>query len=227
MISGAARDDLVVTVAQTCRSGLDLDELRRQVLPRLRRGVPVDALWSAAVDPATLLFTRADRDEIPAETGPYFVTNEFLEDDVNKWSELARDRRGVRTLHQATGGRPEQSARYCDIFRPLGLGDELRAVLRADGDCWGYLCLHREGPNGFSDQEARFVERIAASRRRLSAGTPHRQYPGRGRLGAGNRADRDGRIAAGGERGGRAMARRARRILSRRRAAPRAARRRR
>lgn len=161
MIGGARRDDLLATVAATCRSGLDLDELRRRVLPRLRRAIPIDALWWAAVDPATLLFTRAERDEIPVETGPYFVRNEFLEDDVNKWSELAHDRRGVRTLFQATGGRLEQSARYRDIFRPLGLADELRAVLRADGDCWGYLCIHREGPSGFSDQEARFVERIA------------------------------------------------------------------
>jgi DNA-binding CsgD family transcriptional regulator len=69
--------------------------------------------------------------------------------------------RGVRTLFQATGGRPEQSARYRDIFRPLGLADELRAVLRADGECWGYLCLHREGPGGFSEEETRFVEQIA------------------------------------------------------------------
>ena len=161
MISGAALDNLVAAVAETCRLGLDPDELRRRVLPRLRRGVPVDALWWAAVDPATLLFTRAHREEIPAESGPYFVENEFLADDVNKWTELARDRRGVRTLLQATGGRLEPSARYRDIFRPLGLADELRAVLRADGACWGYLCLHREGPGGFSSEEARFVERLA------------------------------------------------------------------
>jgi DNA-binding CsgD family transcriptional regulator len=161
MISGAAGNDLVAAIAEACRSGLDLDELRGRTLPRLRRAVPVDALWCAVVDPASLLFARAYREEIPGETGPYFVTNEFLEDDANKWTELARDGRGVRTLFQATGGRPEQSARYRDIFRPLGLADELRAVLRADGDCWGYLCLHREGPDGFSDEETRFVEQIA------------------------------------------------------------------
>lgn len=161
MIGGAAQSNLVAAIADTCRAGLDLDELRRRVLPRLRRAVPVDALWSAAADPATLLFNRAEREEIPAETGPYFVTNEFLQDDVNKWTQLARDRHGVRTLWEATDGKPESSARYRDIFQPLGLGDELRAVLRADDECWGYLCLHREGPNGFSSEEARFVARIA------------------------------------------------------------------
>jgi DNA-binding CsgD family transcriptional regulator len=161
MISRAAQDDLVAVIADTCRSGVELDELRRRLLPRLRRAVSVDALWWAAADPATLLFNRAGREEIPAETGPYFVVNEYIENDVNKWTDLARDGHGVRTLWQATQGRPEQSARYRDIFRPLGLGDELRAVLRADAQCWGYRCMHRQGPHGFSEEETRFVARVA------------------------------------------------------------------
>jgi hypothetical protein len=84
MISGATQNNLVAAIADACRAGLDLDELRGRLLPRLRRAVPVDALWWAVADPVTLLFNRAEREEIPAETGPYFVTNEFLENDVNK-----------------------------------------------------------------------------------------------------------------------------------------------
>lgn len=161
MISGSAQDNLVAVIASACRGGFDLDELRRRLLPRIRRAVPIDAFWWAVADPATMLFNRAERKEIPADTGPYFIRNEFVEDDVNKWTTLARDPHGVRTLWDATGGSPETSPRYRDIFKPLGLGDELRAALRADGECWGYMCLHREGPNGFSAAEARFVERIA------------------------------------------------------------------
>lgn len=161
MISGPAQNNLVGAISAVSRSGLDVDELRRRLLPRIRRAVPVDALWWAVADPSTLLFNRAAREEIPAETGPYFIRNEFLEDDVNKWTAVAHDAHGVRTLWDATGGSPEVSARYRDIFKPLGLGDELRAALRIDGECWGYMCLHREGPNGFSAAEARFVARIA------------------------------------------------------------------
>ena len=79
-------------------------------------------------------------------SGPYFVENEFLHQDVNKWTDLARDPAGVRTLMQATGGHPARSDRYRDIFAPLGLQDELRAVLRVRDTCWGYICLHREAP---------------------------------------------------------------------------------
>jgi len=162
MLTGPALDNLAAAVARACRSGLDPDALRAAVLPRLRKVVPVDALWWAAADPATLLFTRAYREELPEESGPYFVENEFLHDDVNKWTDLARDASGVRTLMQATDGRPARSDRYRDIFAPLGLQDELRAVLRIRGVCWGYICLHREAAQAeFSAEEVRFVRRLA------------------------------------------------------------------
>jgi DNA-binding CsgD family transcriptional regulator len=162
MLTGPALDNLAASVARLCRAGLDPDALRAEVLPRLRRVVPIDALWWAGADPATLLFTRSYREELPEESGPYFVENEFLHDDVNKWTELARDPAGVRTLMQATDGNPARSDRYRDIFAPLGLQDELRAVLRVQGDCWGYICLHREAAAAtFSRDEARFVQRLA------------------------------------------------------------------
>jgi DNA-binding CsgD family transcriptional regulator len=159
--TGRALDDLVAVIIETCRAGLEPDALRAAVLPRLRKAVPVDALWWATVDPTTLLYTQAYREELPSDTGPYFVDNEFLRDDVNKWTELAADRSGVRTLVAATDGKLARSPRYRDIFEPLGLADELRAVFRARGAVWGFMCLHRERGAAFSAQEQVFVQRIA------------------------------------------------------------------
>ena len=162
MLTGPAAENTFAAIVRACRSGLDGDALRAAVLPRLRGVVPTDALWWAAVDPATLLFTRAHREELPADTGPYFVENEFVQQDVNKWTELAGSRPGVATLMEVTRGQPYASQRYRDIFAPLGLQDELRTVLRVRGSCWGYLCLHRETAQAvFSPEEARFVARVA------------------------------------------------------------------
>ena len=161
MLTGPALDNLAAAVVRACRSGLDVDALRAAVLPRLRKAVPIDALWWAAADPATLLFTQSYREELPEESGPYFVENEFLHQDVNKWTELAHDPAGVRTLMQATDGHTARSGRYRDIFAPLGLQDELRAVMRVRGG-WGYICLHREmAQAAFSPEEALFVQRLA------------------------------------------------------------------
>lgn len=119
MLTGPTADNLIAAVASACRSGLDAYALRAAVVPRLRKAVPIDARWWASADPATLLFTRSYREELPEASGPYFVENEFLRKDVNKWTELAREPAGVGTLMQATGGRPASSDRYRDIFAPL------------------------------------------------------------------------------------------------------------
>jgi DNA-binding CsgD family transcriptional regulator len=157
---GPALENLTGAIVQVCRSGLSTAELRNQVLGRLRRAVPFDAAFWSTADPATLLFTQPHQEEIPPETIPYFVQNEFLDEDVNKWTALARDPVGVRTLVEATDGDPDSSPRYRDVFRPLGLGDELRAVFRVGGVCWGYLCLHREHGADFSREEAAYVRRL-------------------------------------------------------------------
>ena len=45
---------------------------------------------------------------------------------------------------------------------PLGLGDELRAVLISGKQCWGAICLHREdAEHGFDDREVDVIRRIA------------------------------------------------------------------
>lgn len=161
MARRAALENVTAAIVAICRSGLAPGALRDRVLPRLRQAVPFDAAFWATADPATLLFTQPHQEELPTGTIPYFVRNEFLAEDVNKWTVLARDRGGVRTLAEATGGDMEASARYRDIFRPLGLGDELRAVFRASGACWGYLCLHRAAGAGFAAADVRYIRRLA------------------------------------------------------------------
>jgi DNA-binding CsgD family transcriptional regulator len=161
MRPGAVLEHRAGAIAELCATGLAPAALRERVLGRLRAAVPFDAAFWSTVDPVTLLFTAPHQDALPPETGPYLVDNELGGGDVNAFVALARDPDGVRTLAQATGGDLESSARYRDVFRPLGLGDELRAVLRAGGVCWGCLCLHREAGAAFSGAEAAFVRRIA------------------------------------------------------------------
>jgi len=48
------------------------------------------AVWFAGVDPATLLPTGSLRLGLPEETASLFRQSEDLEDDVNKFAEMAR-----------------------------------------------------------------------------------------------------------------------------------------
>jgi len=148
-------------IVQLCHIGLDSIALRREAIRRLKRLVPIDSFWFATADPLTLLFTSSLVDGIPEKATPLFVTNEFLQDDVNKFTQLATTRPSVNSLYFATQGRLNDSTRYRDICVPLGFGDELRAALHTGAECWGFMCLHREkNGSNFTAMEAATVAAI-------------------------------------------------------------------
>lgn len=162
MDRGAAARRAEQDILRLSHAGLDSRTLRVEALRRLRKIVPVDAVFCATVDPATLLFTGTVVEEIPEHATPAFLSNEFLQDDVNKFAHLARAARPVQSLYEATKGVPDNSPRYQQILAPIGFGDELRAALRVGSVTWGVICLHRElGGAGFTAGEAAFLERIA------------------------------------------------------------------
>lgn len=149
-------------IIRLCRSGCDSRTLRREVIKQLRQAIPLDVSFFATADPATLLFTGATVDGILEKATPQFIENEFLQDDVNKFAWLARGTQQVGDLVAETQRQLEQSRRYRDILAPLGLGDELRATLIADGLCWGFLCLHRDRTSSpFTAFEAAYLRQLA------------------------------------------------------------------
>jgi DNA-binding CsgD family transcriptional regulator len=149
-------------LVRLCHSGLAVPELQVGVLASLRRLMPVDAAFFATADPGTLLFTGALSEEPLQAAASLFLDNEFTGQDVNRFVSLATTGAPVASLDGATRQNRPASARYREIMRPLGLGDELRAALRAGPDCWGYLCLHRaDSEHGFTAAEAALVGRLA------------------------------------------------------------------
>jgi DNA-binding CsgD family transcriptional regulator len=149
-------------VLRVCRSGLDVAELQRQVLSALRAAMSIDAAFFATADPETLLFTGALSEEPLEGMAALFLENELGGRDVNTFAALAISPGHVASLDAATRSERMASARYRDIMRPVGLGDELRAALVIGGHCWGYLCLHREDSDlGFNPAEAALIRRLA------------------------------------------------------------------
>jgi hypothetical protein len=92
------------------------------------------------LDPASLLITSHVSEgvpELPHET----LAAEYYGDDVNQVADVARSKRGVSTLHEATGGNPASSPRWHDDMA-LGGDQELIAALRShSGQVWGAVGL--------------------------------------------------------------------------------------
>jgi DNA-binding CsgD family transcriptional regulator len=154
----------------------DADALHAALPGLLRRLVGCGPVFAAAVDPTTLHFTRASRQDINDEAAAEFLAHETGIDDVVKFRALAAAPDPVGTLFHATGGAARDSARWRDVIEPLGWGDELRVALRDGGRTWGVLCLHRgrdDAPYDERDVAAvrTVVPALARALRRTALGT--------------------------------------------------------
>jgi DNA-binding CsgD family transcriptional regulator len=162
--SGRHRDELI----ERATAATDVRDLFAAASERLRRLVPFDASVWLATDPATNLPTtpvRAENMSHVCRDGEECMRiweYEFLVEDVNLYSDLARAPVPVGGLRATTRDRPARSARYREFLAPGGIGDELRLVLRADGDPWASVGLFRErGRPAFSPDEAELVASLS------------------------------------------------------------------
>jgi DNA-binding CsgD family transcriptional regulator len=158
-VSEARRD-----IHRLCHSGLDWVALSEQAGKLIRGVVPHERVCWHPTDPATFLVTGSYVENLVSEGLPPLSWCEYAVEDVNKWSFLARSPWPVGILSRATRGHPEQSTRFRELLRPLGVGWELRASFVTDSACWGAtaICRNRDEPD-FSDEEAAFLAGISST----------------------------------------------------------------
>ena len=145
-------------IARLCATGAEPLALLEGVARRVSAVVPYDAAGWLLTDPATLLHTGAHAQAVPPALHLRLIDNELTAPDFAKFADVARLRRPVQRLRDATGGEPARSARHRTLYAPAGFGCELRVAFRAGGACWGVACLTRaEGAPEFSDRELSFI----------------------------------------------------------------------
>ena len=161
-MSGYAKQRAVDRIAGLARQHHDLATFWRESSAVIATAVPnyQGPCWYT-LDPASLLVTSHFNEHMP-ELPHEWLADEYYGDDVNKLSDVARSKRGISTLHEATGGDPSQSPRW-HVNIAYGGDQEMIAALRTQaGHVWGALGLYREtGQPLFDDQELRFIQEIA------------------------------------------------------------------
>jgi DNA-binding CsgD family transcriptional regulator len=131
--------------ARLIHRGLGLPEFFVAADRALLRVVPFDASCWISLDPATLLPTSHFSRDYGFDQLLALAANEFLDDDWNRFADLARAPRPAATLRGATGGDLTRSRRHVDFLGPFGFedGDELRVVFRDGEAAWGAAVVHR------------------------------------------------------------------------------------
>ncbi|MFV2172600.1 LuxR C-terminal-related transcriptional regulator [Actinomadura sp. LOL_016] len=132
---------------------------------RLRRLVDFQAAAWSATDPGTGLVTAPMHVENLGRGEDCFAYWEtaLLEESVVPFRELARAAVPAAGLRASTGDLPARSVQFRKLLARQGVGDELRAVLRAGGRPWGVVSLFREeGRPPFSPAEVSLVAALSA-----------------------------------------------------------------
>jgi DNA-binding CsgD family transcriptional regulator len=144
-MASVASDAVRGEIVRLAHRGMELPEFASNAARVLRRAVPFDGVAIVACDPATALpVAKWAENTITGAAGMRLAEIEIHEPDVNKITELALSGRRAASLSAATRGRLDRSRRYGELMRPLGFGDELRAVCVGVSGMWGVIVLHRE-----------------------------------------------------------------------------------
>lgn len=121
------------------------------------------------VDPDSLLITSVVGSDCEMSIAD-LMRFEYVEDDINKVSEVLRNHRGVQTLHEVADGDPYRSGAFRNYSSQIGVGHESLVALRSRrGRNWGAVRLvRRQDRLGFNRSELEFLR---AAARWLAAGT--------------------------------------------------------
>ncbi|MFF5987698.1 helix-turn-helix transcriptional regulator [Prauserella flavalba] len=153
---GARRD-----IAALATTGLGVTELHKAAIELVGRVVPAELTCWASLDPDTTVISSMTSGPalIPRRYEPLLATYEYDGTEPHTFAELATRPVPVARLSELPRRDRERSGRVNEVWRPLGLYHELRAVFRVDGTCWGGAGMVRRGD--FTEREVEFVTSVA------------------------------------------------------------------
>ncbi|HVK21153.1 MAG TPA: helix-turn-helix transcriptional regulator [Actinokineospora sp.] len=148
-------------IAALATAGLGVADLHTAAIELVDRVVPTELTCWASMDPdtATISSMTSGAARIPQQYEPLLATYEYDGTEPHTFAELAQRPVPVARLSDLERRDIERSGRLNEVWRPLGLSFELRAVFRVDGASWGAAGMVRRGE--FSDREVEFVASVA------------------------------------------------------------------
>ncbi|MET0843773.1 MAG: helix-turn-helix transcriptional regulator [Mycetocola sp.] len=143
-------------------SGLGLDALHAQSIRLVDRVVPTELTCWATIDPETLAISAmaSGDSRLPSRYEPLLADAEYSPGEPYTFAGMARRNENVSRLSDRPLREQQSSARVRNVWRPLGLNQELRVLFVSDDACWGAAGLVRAGRD-FSDREMEYLTAVA------------------------------------------------------------------
>ncbi len=159
-------------VARWCATATTAHDLLEGVAERVRPIVDYDGGAWFLMDPSSVLFTDGIVEGYPEEICGDYFHNELSQADVMPFASLALRSTPGSTIHRETNGQMDACRLWREVYRPVDLDDEVRAVFRDLTGAWGAVSLARSvGRPRFSMEERDLLvglgDSIAAGLRRI------------------------------------------------------------
>jgi DNA-binding CsgD family transcriptional regulator len=169
-------------IAALATSGLGVAELHAAAIEVVGQAVPCELTCWAAIDPDTVVISSmtSGKNRIPSEYEPRLAEVEYAGTERHSFAELASRPIPVARLSDLPYREVVNHRRLNEVWRPLGLDHEVRAVFTVDGACWGGAGLVRGGVE-FTDNEVEFlgsVSPVIAAATRVAVRTGAHGYRG-------------------------------------------------
>ncbi|MEC0264746.1 helix-turn-helix transcriptional regulator [Paenibacillus anseongense] len=157
---------VLVQIKRLCYSGLDDQQLRLEIISKLHPIMQSDLCCFQTVDPATGLITsnvrRGVHNHAVSDVEHIFLEHLYFEDYLPAYRRLMNSRFPVDRLSEATMGNTGQAYRHQMLYKPIGLNDEIRAVMYTGKNMWGTMVLAREkSTTPYSEQDAWLLAKLA------------------------------------------------------------------
>ncbi len=149
-------------IAALAASGVGVSELHSAAIEVVARHVGTDLTCWATIDPETLVISTMTNGEtrIPTEYESRLAESEYAADQPHSFADLAQRGSTVAKLSDLPERDRQRSARLQNVWRPLGVDQELRLMFLADGTCWGAAGMVRSGGD-FTDRETDYLAAVA------------------------------------------------------------------
>jgi DNA-binding CsgD family transcriptional regulator len=149
-------------IAALAASGLGVSDLHAAAIRLLETKVGTDLSCWATIDPEMLAISMMTSGEaqIPTEYEPFLAESEYSADEPHRFATLAARREPMARLSDLPERDRNRCLRFNNVWRPLGLDQELRVLFLADGMCWGGAGMVRTG-HDFTDRERDFLAAVA------------------------------------------------------------------
>ena len=149
-------------IAALAASGLGVSDLHAAAIRVIDDKVCSELTCWATIDPEMLAISMMTSGEAqtPPEYEPLLAESEYSADEPHRFATLVLRKESMAKLSDMPDRDRNRSLRFNNVWRPLGVDQELRVLFLADGTCWGAAGMVRTG-HDFTDRETDFLAAVA------------------------------------------------------------------